>query len=177
MTSWPTYLAQYGPPPVIDYACQATLGNIPLRKHSLMLFGVQYKRFDTKRAVETLAKAFQPMMTLFILYYLDTRTSLEEEMPWWMVLFGVLFDKEGVLIQSFYPVFNPHSHQSRSVDIGWGANSTTVTDYYNDTMRRPPYDRNRTLGIFYRIQGHCGFVFEQLSRWDGLQRAFERLEG
>jgi len=162
-------LSQPGPPPVVDYSCQAGLDD---RVHSvtptLMLFGVHYSGEDGRAAIDILARAFQPMMALFILYYLDSRTSVDEEMPRWMVLFGVVHDEKGIIIQSYYPIFNKPD--------GWGACSTRVTDDYYDTMQLAPYNRNAALNALYRVQGHCRFVYEQLSRWEGLRRACERLE-
>jgi hypothetical protein len=48
---------------------------------SLILFGAHYRGEDRQTAVDILARAFQPVMTLFTLYYLDSRTSIDEEMP------------------------------------------------------------------------------------------------
>jgi hypothetical protein len=90
-----------------------------------------------------------------------------------MVLFGVVYDEKGIYIQSFYPIFTPSSPYQAE---GWGASSTMVTGRYHDSMQSPPYNRNTTLSVLYRLQGHCRFVYEQLSRWDGLGRACERLE-
>jgi hypothetical protein len=174
--SWPTPLSQHGPPPVVDYSCQAGLGDgIHSVSLSLMLFGAHYRGEDRKIAVDILARAFQPMMSLFILYYLDSRSSPVEEMPWWMVLFGVVYDEKGIFIQSFYPIFTPSSPYQAE---GWGANSTRVTNhyFYHKSMQGPPYGRNPTLNVLNRIQGHCRLVYEQLSRWEGLGRACERLE-
>jgi hypothetical protein len=142
---------------------------------SLMLFGAQHRGDNKKTAVEILARSFQPMITLFILYYLDSRTSLDEEMPWWMVLFGVVYDEKGFSIQSFYPAFTPSSPCCQTQ--GWGASSTTVTDFYQDIMQRPPDERSPPLSILYRVQGHCRFVYEQLSKWEGLERTCRRLQG
>ena len=90
-----------------------------------------------------------------------------------MVLFGVVYDEKGISIQGYYPIFNPSCpHQPD----GWGASSTMVTDRAHNAMERAPYNRNTALSILYRAQGHCRFVYEQLSQWEGLGRACEILE-
>ena len=167
---WPTLLSQIRQPPLIDYVCRAKRqSRSPLRDLDLLLFAVQYKGDDERAAVHLLAKAFQPMITLFILYYLDVRTSRDDLMPWWMVLFGIIYDDEGIYIQSFYPAFN--SPTLEGTELGWKANSWNVSRSFTLHIRHPPYNRNGLFASLYRIQGHCKYVLEQLRQWDGYERA------
>jgi hypothetical protein len=164
-------LSQLPQPTIVDYICRAKISNgSPFEEIPLLLFAAQY-RGGNQTAVELLAKAFQPMMTLFILYYLDTRISREAVMPAWMVLFGIIYDEDGISVQSYFPSFKlpPHTDQGQAVDIGWTANAWTVTTAECDTMRRAPNFRGAMTNLLVRLQGHCRYVLEQLRQWDGYE--------
>jgi hypothetical protein len=166
-------LSQISPSPLVDYVCRAKIyDHTRLRELDILLFAVQHKGRDERTAVQQLAKAFQPMMILFVLYYLDLRTSREDLMPWWMVLFGATYDEHGISIQSFFPAFNyPESTTSQDMATGWAANSWNISKRFAEHLRLPPYKRNGMLASLFRIQGHCRYVLEQLKHWDGYERA------
>jgi hypothetical protein len=164
-------LSQLHQPAIVDYICRAKISNAStFEEIPLLLFAAQY-RDDSQTAFELLTKAFQPMMTLFILYYLDTRASREAFMPPWMVLFGIIYDEDGISVQSYFPSFKlpPPTGQQQSVDIGWTANAWTVTTAECDTMRRAPNRRGAMVSLLVRLQGHCRYVLEQLRQWDGYE--------
>lgn len=176
---WPPLLYQLHQATVVDYICCAKPSNArSFGDIRLLLFAAQYEKDDARSAVELLAKAFQPMMTLFILYYLDTRTSREALMPSWMVLFGIVYDENGFSVQSYFPSFqlplegSSHLHQ----DVGWTANAWSVTNEECETMRRAPNQRGTMIGILMRLQSHCRHVLEQLEKWDGYERVTSKMQ-
>jgi hypothetical protein len=121
--------------------------------------------------------AFQPMMMLFILYYLETRKNCEEPMPHWMVLFGVAYDHNGFGLQAFLPSFKPQNCKTLhgNSDWGWGATSAGLSYDHIIVMTKYPWDRGSCLELLYRIQGHCAHVLECLRAWDGYEPACKLL--
>jgi hypothetical protein len=170
---WPLFLTRGVPLPVIDYTCQAQpISSVWGKSIRPLLFAAQRRDTPAHSPIELLSLAFQPMMTLFTLYYLDTRTSQDEPMPQWMVLFGALYDEEGIEIVAFYPTFClPNFKLPEDIDNwGWGASSYGVSHDYIGIMSTPPWERGSPLAMLYRIQGHCIHVLERLTCWDGHQR-------
>jgi hypothetical protein len=153
--------------PIIDYTCRARHVSFGQnQKFQPLLFAAQSSREGTRQAVEQLALAFQPMMTLFILYYLDTRTHPGEAMPHWMVLFGVVYREDGLFVQAYHPSFNitlPPSEDSNCVS-GWGAHSLQLwrQQYLYSVMITEQWRRGPALEILRTIQGHCNVVLEHL---------------
>jgi hypothetical protein len=166
--------------PVIDYTCRArhvSFGHNQIFQP--LLFAAQHIGRDPCRAIEQLALAFQPMMTLFILYYLDTRAHAEEPMPYWMVLFGAVYHENGLLVQAYYPSFNVATSplDDSSCVSGWGAHTLGLwcKNYLYSTMSTEQWGRGPSLEILRTIQGHCNVVLEHLQQWDGYDRACERI--
>ena len=99
------------------------------------------------------------MVTLFTLYYLDTRTNHEEPMPDWMVLFGAV------------PLFRLPENQLP--DVGnweWGTSNCRISGGRGNVTGNPLWERATPLATLYRIQGHCQHVLECLKCRDGYQR-------
>jgi hypothetical protein len=140
-----------------------------------LLFAAQYKGKDCAQAERVLACSFHPMMILLLLYYLDTRTSAEEPLPPWMVLFGVTYDERGLSIHAHYPeVVDLPDNGSDPTRRVWGAHSDRLgkglEDFWGWDITTRPY----ILGTLYRIQGHCRHVLERLKSWRGYQQACSR---
>jgi hypothetical protein len=166
--------------PIIDYTCRArpvSLGQN--QKFQPLLFAAQCMGRGPRQATEQLALAFQPMMTLFILYYLDTRVHAGEPMPHWMILFGAVYHEEGLMIQAYHPSFNIALSplEDSSCVSGWGAHSLELwyEQYLHCAMTTEQWRRGPTLEILRTIQGHCNVVLEHLQQWDGYDRACERI--
>jgi hypothetical protein len=137
-----------------------------------LLFAAQYKGNDCAQAKRVLACSFHPMMILLLLYYLDTRTSEEEPLPSWMVLFGVIYDEHGLSIHAHYPeVVDNSSDPTRRV---WGAHSNHIGNGLEDFQGWDITTRPSILGTLYRIQGHCRHVMERLKAWKGYRQACSR---
>jgi hypothetical protein len=163
--------------PIIDYTCRAKHVSFGQnQKFQPLLFAAQRMERGPSQAIFQLALAFQPMMTLFILYYLDTRTHPGEPMPHWMVLFGAVYHEGGLLVRAYHPSFNiATSPSGRSNCVsGWGAHTLALSKHYT-TMSKQPWERGPTLEILRTIQGHCNIVLEHLQQWDGYDRACERV--
>lgn len=168
----------------MDYTCQATHVSLgKSRIHPLLFAAVHYEEYYHEVACKKLALAFQSMMTLFILYYLDTRTIQDEPMPEWMVLFGVVYDEHGLDIRACYPSFwvlSPQSfHQSSDPGErheGWGATELGVCDEHFKFLAKPAWERDSLFALLYRIQRHCHYVLEHLQCWDGYDRACSLLQ-
>lgn len=109
-------------------------------------------------------------MTLFILYYLDTRSTLDEPMPPWLVLFGAIYDGDGLYHQACYPSFEPRP-KSSSTAWGWGVKAVILDRDGQGALSNHTQTRGIILAELYRIQGHCIYVLERLKTWDGYDRA------
>jgi hypothetical protein len=144
-----------------------------------LLFAAQRMGRRPYQAIEQLALAFQPMMTLFVLYYLDTRTNPGESMPHWMVLFGAVYSENGLFLQAYHPSFNatlsPLEGSNRV--SGWGAHTLRLCNeqYLCCAMNKEQWRRGPALEILRTVQGHCNVVLEHLQQWDGYDRACERI--
>ena len=163
--------SDYQPP---DYSCRVPPTEIGWPPELCpLLFAAQYKGDDQAEAKRVLACSFHPMMILLLLYYLDTRTSEEEPLPSWMVLFGIIYNEHGLSIHAHYPdVVNLSDNSSNSIRHVWGARSYQLgnpLDHFWDRNSRP-----YILGTLYRIQGHCRHVLEQLKSWRGYRQACSR---
>jgi hypothetical protein len=166
--------------PIIDYTCRARYVSFGQnQKFRPLLFAAQRRGGRPRQAFEQLALAFQPMMTLFILYYLDTRTHPGEPMPYWMVLFGAAYNENGLLLRAYHPSFNiamSPLEDSKGVS-GWGAHSLELCyeQYLHSAMSTEQWARGPSLEILRTIQGHCSVVLQHLQQWDGYDRACERI--
>lgn len=160
--------------PPLDYSCRVRPEEIGWPSDLCpLLFAAQYQSNGREQAEAALALAFHPMMILFTLYYLDTRTSAEEALPSWMVLFGLIYDEKGIRLQAHYPSVNREATTSQPV-YGWGA--TALSDgepfeFYTLHSGNSPFRKPYLMAMLNRLQGHCRHVFEKLKSWDGFRQA------
>jgi hypothetical protein len=174
---WPEPFILSGPPPVVDFTCRVKPDTMGWPDElSPLLFAAHYAGSDREHAIVQLAKAFQPMMTLFILYYLDCRASRKEVMPSWMILFGIVYGESGLSIRAHYPCFNPSPISSKSTrSRGWGSASHSMGNDYVGLIYDDPSRRSSLLATLNRIQGHCLYVMQRLQAWNGYKAAVSRL--
>jgi hypothetical protein len=158
---------------VIDYTCRARKDAMVWQDDfSPLLFAAQHGGDDTRHAAKQLAMAFQPMMTLFILYHLDCRRSKDEPLPSWMILYSAVYDEDGLTIHAHTPHFSlPHIMP----DWGWGAASLSIRHDYLSIIHKEPSARGGFFATLNRIQGHCTYVLEKLQAWGGYERAVSRI--
>ncbi|KIM21480.1 hypothetical protein M408DRAFT_29549 [Serendipita vermifera MAFF 305830] len=135
---------------------------------------------DRQLVTSKLATVFQPMISLFILYYLDTRTTVDDPIPRWMILFGASFNESQVEIWAHSPwllgqskrLWEPERKGSKEE---WSALSERSAIYHYRGWRGPPVQKGVLLGALNRIQGHCNYVLHKLKAWDGYERACKLL--
>lgn len=119
-------------------------------------------------------------MVIFILYYLDSRKAEDECIPWWLVLFGVIYDEKGISIRAYYPIIRVDDSASSGgsaccKEDNWSVRSRNVSmEYLRQDMLQSPDFRSNMFGPLYRIQGHCRYVLEQLKQWKGFVSALKR---
>lgn len=174
---WPASFTQASNPPVIDYTCRVKQDAMGWQEDLCpLLFAAQFVVLEEERAIEQLAKAFQPMMTLFILYYLDFRTSRRQRLPSWMVLYGAVYDNSGLSIRAHYPCFDPPQMGSKpSGGRGWGSVSRKMGNDYRNLIFSDPTERGSFFATLNRIQGHCAYVLEMLQKWDSYKEAISKV--
>jgi hypothetical protein len=182
LVRWPKLFRKANSSPVVDYVCRATSHSIGWHeKMRPVLFAAQfdphedYYRQDKQSAAWRLASVFQPMMTMFILYFLDTRICTDDAMPPWMVLFGIYYNESGMIIRAHSPCFQPSVDSRPGIHSGWRATSLVVEADYRWAMLEMPHRRGPLLSTLNRIQGHCVHVLERLKAWGGYERACQLL--
>jgi hypothetical protein len=140
-----------------------------------LLFAAQlhHQSRSNSMARRALASVFRPMMLLFLIYFLDTRKSVSDIMPPWMVLFGIVYTENGVDVYSHRLCFIPATHPDIPVeeDGEWRGVSWHINDFHYQAFLEPPSARGQLLCTLNRIQGHCRYVLSQLKAWDGYERA------
>lgn len=119
------------------------------------------------------APVVMPAIVMFILFYLDTRRSLNEPLPSWAFIFSLLYNKDGYDIYVHYPRYD-------ETQKGWGAYfllySAHKTIFTDQSDRRK---RIRALAIMQRMQSHELFVLERFKEWTdrgGYDRCIKFLE-
>jgi hypothetical protein len=164
--------------PVVDYICRATTRSIGWHEEMCpLLFAAQFdinqdfNRCGKHSAAQALAAVFQPMMVIFILYYLDTRISTDDPMPPWMVLFGIYYNENGIVIRGHYPSFQPPMESHPDICSGWIATSSIVETVHRWALLGSPHRRGPLISTLNRIQGHCLHVLERLKAWEGYEPA------
>jgi hypothetical protein len=167
---------QNGGASVVSYTCRANPRYMGWREDMCpLLFAAQFNPRTRLQSVEldaatwTLTEAFRPMMSLFILYYLDTRASPSEPLPFWMVLFGIVYNEDGAVVRGHCPCFRPRTNglQEDREEVGWRARSWAVDTFHCEALAGSPSARGPLLFILNRIQGHCKLVLERLKAWEG----------
>ncbi|KIM22270.1 hypothetical protein M408DRAFT_28820 [Serendipita vermifera MAFF 305830] len=180
-TQWPRRMSAVGRPPSTDYVCRAIPEAMGWQEEMCpVLFVVQSCPcrlrdcgYDTRAVTAKLAAVFQPMISLFILYYLDTRVTPDAPIPPWMILFGATYSQSEVKIYAHYPWLLEKSGEDREEE--WCALSEKVASYAFRVWQGRVTERGVLLGALNRIQGHCKYVMHQLKAWDGYDRAYKLL--
>ncbi|KIM27706.1 hypothetical protein M408DRAFT_24354 [Serendipita vermifera MAFF 305830] len=181
-TQWPPRISAVGQPPIIDYICRATPEAMGWQEDMCPVLFVAQScpsrvrnwPFDSRPDTSKIAAAFQPMISLFILYYLDTRITVDDPIPRWMILFGATYSESEVQIWAHYPWLLVKSGEEGREEE-WCALSRKSQSYDFEVWRGHPTERGVLLGGLNRIQGHCKYVMHQLKAWEGYDRACKLL--
>ncbi|CCA76055.1 hypothetical protein PIIN_10055 [Serendipita indica DSM 11827] len=174
---WPVLLqvGDFCPP---DYSCRA-VGSAMGWSDNLtpVLFAAHCEGGNPQEALEILAATFHQTMILFILYYLDTRSTWDEDMPGWMVLYGITYSSEmqGFRIHAYHPIFeSPEDPNAPHSSASWGAVSTNLVTGFKGVWRQDPWCREPLLATLSRIQGHCMDVLSRLRAWSGYSKLWKQ---
>jgi hypothetical protein len=138
-----------------------------------VLFAAQYIRHGHADVYTQLAQVFHQTIIVLILYYLDTRRSIDEPLPSWMYLCGIVYDADGFDIVAHYPLF--WSEEEREGRYGWGASSRLMNRRFWNMFTESPQLRGSGLASLLRIQSHTRFILNQLQAWDGYGRSIQLL--
>jgi hypothetical protein len=147
-----------------------------------VLFAAQFSPSEAFRrpgldlAIWKLDQAFRPTMALLTLYYLDTRTSPSDPLPFWMVLFGLVYTESSVHIRGHCPHLRTDSRDAQNglATPTWTTTSWDVRSYKEILLLAPEF-RELLLCALNDIQGHCKSVLEHLKAWEGYGRACQLL--
>lgn len=185
---WPPRISVVRRLPTVDYICRATPKAMGWHEDMCpVLFAAHPRPLkvegwwpDKRPAILKLASVFQPMISLFILYYLDTRTTIDELIPRWMILFGATYSESEVEIWAHSPWLLGQSGklwrpEKNDIKEEWSALSQRIAIYHHRGWRGPPTQKGVLLGALNRIQGHCNYVLHKLKAWDGYERACKLL--
>jgi hypothetical protein len=136
------------------------------------LFAAQYIDDDLEKAVAHAKSILRTALTILILFYLDTRKSVDDPIPIWMVIYSVMYDEREVVIVSNYPTFRkvkPTDHEPR-----WWLQS-----YHSLAFSKPFNDRLNgkchLLSTLLRIQSHGRHLLKRLQEWQGHERVLTPL--
>jgi hypothetical protein len=114
-----------------------------------------------------LAGAFHATLIILILYYLDTRQSIEDRLPPWMIVYGIVYNKTGFLIRQHCPIYYQKDDERRQAgSYGWGAITFPIC-YFDNAFTNPPGPRPRALAALQRLSGHAQHILEKLQNWEG----------
>jgi len=149
------------------------------REQLPVLFAAQHcLTGNENHATAQLAHALHQTLLTLVLYYLDTRHALDEQLPVWMVVYGILYHDEGFSIQAHFPVF----HFS-PVDTGKWTPRTFGWAFYSVPVqlnRRSPFSplndsRRGEIATLLRLQSHARHMLCQLQEWTGYERTLRLL--
>jgi hypothetical protein len=149
------------------------------REQLPVLFTAQYCiKGNEKDATAQIAYALHQTLLTLVLYYLDTRETLDEQLPTWMVVYGLVYHEEGFSIQAHFPVF----HFSR-VDTGEWTPRTFGWAFYSvpvQTNMRSPFSslsesRRTEIATLLRLQSHARHMLSRLQEWTGHKRTLRVL--
>jgi hypothetical protein len=136
-----------------------------------IIFVGEAKRRENGKTEAQLAAAYNPTLSLLILYYLHTRPSLDVALPNWLHLYGITYMDFGFKIYAFYP------HYRFGDNPGWGFTSCLVTDRFEYIFRDGSVpDRCRALAALYRAKAHGYYVVSRLQKWDNCRYALAPFE-
>lgn len=161
------------PPP--DYTCRVLPQAIGWEPDLCpILFALQHSNGDVHAAEIILMEALQPTMVILILLYLDTRRSVDEPLPEWMVVYGAIYDHNGMHIRAYHPCVKPFGDsRSSNMEYGWGATWIPCGRPFTHVFqpgRSGSLGTITALSVLSRLQGHCLHVLQQLKSWDGYER-------
>ena len=110
---------------------------------------------------QSLASSLQGSLNILILYYLSTRKTLNDTLPTWLFIYGILYDECGAKIFAHYP---------RLVEIPgqepfWGYGSAMVTNNQGSVFTTISGDYSFAQALL-RIQGHTLRLMGKLEAWD-----------
>ncbi|CCA76656.1 hypothetical protein PIIN_10646 [Serendipita indica DSM 11827] len=172
---WPSLLqvGNFLPP---DYSCRA-VGSAMGWSDDLtpVLFAAHDEGENPQNALETLAATFHQTMILFILYFLDTRSTWDEEMPGWMVLYGITYSSkmQGFTIHAYHPIFeSPEDPNAPHSSGSWGAVSLEIVKGFRGVWGQDPWCREPLLATLTHIKGHCMDVLSRLRAWPGYSKVW-----
>lgn len=92
----------------LSLACHVSPERLPWEiEHLPLLFVAQYcPKEDESCAKAHMAHSLHQTLTTLVLYYLDTRSSLSEQLPGWMVVYGITYHGDAFTIHAHFPVFH-----------------------------------------------------------------------
>ncbi|PVF91637.1 hypothetical protein CPB86DRAFT_298178 [Serendipita vermifera] len=101
---------------------------------------------------------------------LHTRRNVDDKLPSWMLLYGIIYGDSGFIIQEHYPVYHRRSQRGDpSSQFGWGAISFPASNCV-ETFLSPPAQRARPLAALQRVVDNAQNLLQKLSAWDGYKR-------
>jgi hypothetical protein len=140
---------------------------------SLPLFCANYvENFNQEdEALAQMSYFLQGTLMVFILYYLDTRLTVEEPLPSWMMLYSLTFNASKVYLFVNYPLYrarkDPESSAKRRGEWGFHCGSAEA---FSGVFTEDNGDKLRLMGALLQIQNHCTFLLKQLQGWERYDR-------
>jgi hypothetical protein len=166
----------------------ATLVGIPIHPplpwdFSLVpiLFAAHPGQAEKTEAQLQIASSLHPAMVILILYYLDTRKRVDDPLPSWLFLFGLLYTRFGVEIIAHVPAYQrKHQNQVKSHNgdnPGWRSHSWLLDKQYTSFFDTNPSSRQYPIAALLKIRAHTHFVLERLREWSGYKHTLQQLKG
>ncbi|PVF91634.1 hypothetical protein CPB86DRAFT_878406 [Serendipita vermifera] len=136
-----------------------------------VLLAAQYEDGDRRHAAEILAQAFHCTIIIFILYYLDSRLTESDPIPPWMILFGVIYNERGFIVQGYHPTVNFRGDipSPGNYSFKWAACSREIADF-DRSFQFGPASRSRSLAAILRIHSHTRYIMKKLKNWSGYKQ-------
>jgi hypothetical protein len=144
--------------------------------HLPILFAAQHcPKGDESHASAQVAYALHQTLLTFVLYYLDTRRSLHEQLPAWMVVYGIIYHDEGFTVQAHFPVFHfsaPDTGEWTPRTFGWAFYSVPVVTFGGPSAswRWRSWKQSEIVTLL-RLQSHTRQVLHRLQEWTGHEHA------
>lgn len=108
---------------------------------------------------------FHGTLVTFILYYLDTRHSLNSPLPHWMFLYGIEYTEYGVYIYTHHPAYK--FDEANPSNGRWIFKSTRLSTEYGRAFTLGATERRvQLLAYLFRIRSHSLQVLQHLKRWN-----------
>ena len=162
---FPPLLTYFGSPAKPDFARRPASAMLPGWDKRLLpaLWVIEAKANrttpDPLYGAPQVAPVVLPVIVMFILFYLDTRQTLDEGLPPWSFIFSLVCNQEGYNIYVHYPRYD------RDLKM-WGAYSMLFSEH--ETIFQSEADsrtRIHGLAIMQRMQSHELFVLERFMEW------------